>query len=269
MSTTSMLVLLAVVATASAQIQLTSCSRNVDCRTYEDTAATCSSNTCSCTAPDTTDFCSGNTTATTTGVSYVFSFNFDCDKFFTNPALISRIRLTIEQTVSLGEIAIDITFSCGSVELIVNGDIPVASVASIGADIQTSVETAVAGSDLENTLTASSVSLDAGSSATTCNVTSPVATAVYVAATNTCSVTTCVSGYELQTNAPDYVATCVEVEVDSDDDDLSDGAIAGIVLGCVGFCALIVAAVFIVVSKKPEAVEQKTEKNEPVDTVDV
>ena len=269
MSTTSMFVLLGMVAVASAQIQLTTCSRDVDCRTYDDVVATCTSNACACTTPDTTDFCSGNSTGTT-GVSYVFSFNIECDKFFTNPALISKIRLSIEQTVSLGEIAIDITFSCGSVAMVVNGDIPVASVASIGADIQTSVEIAVAGSDLENTLTASSVSLDAGSSATTCNVTSPVATAVYVADTNTCSVTTCVSGYELQTNAPDYVATCVEVNVNvesHDDDDLSDGAIAGIVLGCVGFCALIVAVVFIAVSKKNVASsgEKENKENEPID----
>ena len=264
MSTTSMFVLLSMFVAASAQISLTTCSRDVDCRTYDDTAATCSSNTCSCTAPDTTDFCSGNSTGTT-GVSYVFSFNFECDKFFSSDSLISTLRLSIEQTVSLGEITYDITFSCGSVELVVTGDFPVASVATIGAELQTSVETAIVDTELENTLTASGASVDAGTT-TTCSVTSPSATAVYVAATNTCTVTTCVSGYELQTNAPDYVATCVEVEVDSDDD-LSDGAIAAIVMGSVGVCALIVAAVFIVVSKKPAGEQKETETvaNEPFD----
>ena len=265
MSTTSMFVLLGMVAVASAQIQLTTCSRDVDCRTYDDVVATCTSSGCSCTAPDTTDLCSGNSTGTT-GVSYVFSFNFDCDKFFTNPELISKIRLTIEQTVSLGEIAIEITFSCGSVEVLVTADVPVAEVATIGADIQTSVETAIVDTEMENTLTASGISVDAGTTDTTCTVTSPDATAVYVAATDTCIVTTCVSGYELQTNAPDYIATCVEVEVDSDDD-LSDGAIAAIVLGCFGFCALIVSAGFIVVSKKsiPATGEKQNRTNEPMD----
>ena len=263
MSIYSMLVLLAVVATASAQIQLTTCSRDIDCRTYSDAIATCSSGGCSCTAPDTTDFCSGNSTGTT-GVTYVFSFNFECDVFFSSASLISTLRLSIEQTVSLGEISYEITFSCGSVELVVTGDFPVASVATIGADLQTSVEAAIVDTDLANTLTSSGASVDAGTTTERCTVSSPSATAVYVAATNTCTVTSCVSGYELQTNAPNYVATCVEVVVDSDDD-LTDGAIAAIVLGCVAFCALMVAAVFIVFSKKPEAVEMEENKNEPID----
>ena len=162
MSTTSMFVLLSMFVAASAQIQMTTCSRDVDCRTYDDAAATCSStnmsNACVCTAPDVTDFCSGSTTGTT-NVSYVFSFNYDCDTFLANTALMSTLRLSIERTVSLGVIAINVTFSCGSVELVVNGDIPVASIATIGADIQTSVETAVVGSAMENALTASSISL--------------------------------------------------------------------------------------------------------------
>ena len=264
MSTTSMFVLLGMVAVASAQIQLSTCVQDLDCRTYEDTVATCASSGCSCTAPDTTDFCSANSTGTT-GVSYVFSFNVECDLLFSNPALISRIRLTIEQTVSLGEITVEITFSCGSAEVIVSGDFPVSSVATIGADIQTSVETAVVGSELENTLTASGASVDAGTTTTKCSVTSPAATAVYVASSNACTVTSCVSGYELTTTAPTYVASCTEVQT-ADDDDLSDGAIAGIVLGLVAFVALIVAAAYIVFSKKPDAVEMEQQKttNEPM-----
>ena len=270
MSTYSMLVLLAVVATASAQITLTSCSRDVDCRTYEDTIATCSSNTCSCTAPDTTDFCSGNSTGTT-GVTYVFSFTFDCDRFFTSPSLISRIRLTIEQTVSLGEIAIDITFSCGSVQAAVSLDAPVGSVATIGAEITTNLEAAIVDTEMAGTLTSSEASVDAGTTTDVCTVTSPAATAVYVPATSSCTILTCVTGYELTTSAPSYVAACTAV-VNEVDDDLSDGAIAAIVLGSVGFCALIVAAVVIVVSKKDEPVEQTQNKavaGEPFADVDV
>ena len=256
------------VAVASAQISLTTCSRDVDCRTYEDTTAVCLSSGCDCTSPDTTDFCSANSTSTTTGVSYVYSFNFDCDKFFTNPALISRIRLSIEQTVSLGEIAIEITFSCGSVEMIVNGDIPVASVASIGADIQTSVEAAVLGTEMQGTLTASSASVDAGTTATTCNVTSPVTAAVYVDASGNCTVTACETGYDVQSSFPNYIAECVAVDVDSSDDDLSKASIAAIVIGSFAFVVLIGAAAFIMCGSKssPPAEEENVKaENEPVD----
>ena len=266
MSTYSMLVLLAVVATASAQIQLTNCARNIDCRTYGDASANCVSNACDCTAPDTTEFCSANSTGTT-GVSYVFSFTFDCDRFFTSPSLISTIRLTIEQTVSLGEIAIDITFSCGSVQTVVNAEVPVGNVASIGAEITANLETALVDTEMNNTLSASAVSVDAGATADSCSVTSPAATSVYVPSTNMCTVTSCTSGYELQTTAPTYVAQCVEVVVESDDD-LSDGAIAAIVMGGVALCALIAAAMYIVFAKKPEP-EQKVTNNEPMGDVDV
>ena len=155
--------------------------------------------------------------------------------------------------------------------MIVSGaDVPVADVATLGADLTTSVTTSVTGTDMENTLATSSASVDAGTSTTVCNVTSPDASAVYINTTDTCSVTGCVSGYELQSNAPNYIATCVEVAVSGSDDDLSNGAIAAIVMGCVGVLVVTIAAVLIVFSKKPEDAEEKeTAKvtNEPFDDV--
>ena len=264
------------VAAASAQIQLTNCATNDDCRTYEDTTATCVSNACACTSPDTSEFCSGNSTGTT-GVSYTFSFNYDCDNFFKSLVLQEKIRLTIEKTISTGEITFDITFTCGSLIVLVAGDVPVGTVATVGADLTTALETGLVGTEMENTLTASGAQVDAGTSVTTCKVTSPATSAVYIEATQTCVVTGCNPGYQVQTNAPTYVATCVELTSETDsDDDLSTGAIIAIVFGCVGFVALVLAAIFILLGKKadPPAVGEQTNNNknvsgEPFADVDV
>ena len=249
----------------------TTCSLSDDCRTYTDTTATCVGGLCECTAPDTTDLCSANTTDTVaTGVTFVLIFNFECDRFFTSSTLENKIRVAIELTISKYEITLEVTFSCGSMNVLITGDVPVSSVATISADVTANVEAAVVDTEMQNTLLTSGVTTDSGSSAAKCSVTSPAATASYVSSSDSCTVTSCVSGYELQTNAPDYIATCVEVEVTSDDDDdLSDGTIAAIVLGSVAVCVLIAAAAYIAFAKKPQPTEEAAEsiKNEPFEDV--
>ena len=263
MSTTSMFVLFSMFAAASAAIELQNCRHDIDCRTYGDSAAACVGRACDCTAPDTTEFCSANSTAATTGVSYVFVFNFDCDRFFTSSTLRSRIRLSIEAVLSPGEVSFELTFSCGSVRAVVAGDVATDQIAKIGADLTTQIETGLVGTDMEGLMTESETQLDSASSSSRCTVAAPAATAVYVSEKDSCTVTSCVSGYEITAPSPAYIATCTVVadrDLDTDDDDLSDGAIAAIVLGCVGVVALIIAAIFILLSKKsdaPEAGEQK------------
>ena len=61
----------------------------------------------------------------------------------------------------------------------------------------------------------------------------------------------CSDGYELQEN--DGISICYKKEDDDDDDDgLSKGAIAGIVIGCVGCAALIFFIILLLKRKKNE-----------------
>ena len=257
-------------ATAQLSVQLTHCNTNLDCQTYGDTVANCAvGRVCSCTSPDTSDFCSGNMTSTT-GVTYVLTFNFDCDRFFTNPRFMRRLRLSVERTVSAGEIALDVTFSCGSVKMFITGEIPLPQVTSLGADLQTNVEADIVGDEMSGTLLESNIAMDAGSSSRKCHVSSPVASAVYIDTTNTCVISACEDGYELVAASPDFVNTCTEMKrAEDSDDDLSDGAIAAIVLACVGaFCLAVAAAVFCCVKSKKKVPENGQKLNDsPFDVV--
>ncbi len=60
----------------------------------------------------------------------------------------------------------------------------------------------------------------------------------------------CSDGYELQEN--DGISICYKKEDDDDDDGLSKGAIAGIVIGCVGCAALISFIILLLKRKKNE-----------------
>ena len=63
----------------------------------------------------------------------------------------------------------------------------------------------------------------------------------------------CLDGYELQEN--DGISICYKKE-DDDDDGLSKGAIAGIVIGCVG-CAAIISFIIILLCKRKKNEKDK------------
>ena len=239
---------------------------SLDCRGFADSSASCLDGSCVCSdAADVSDYCSTNSTVATP-VSYVLTFEIPCETFFADISLQITLRSACETAAAVYDVTVTVIFSCGSTNVIVSADVPISQVVSLSNDLTTQVDAATKDTVLEGTRTTTATQLEEGT-ATTCTPTLPVLTAVSIG--GSCVAASCATGYSLVSEEGQaFVASCVETTTTDSDDDLSDGEIAGIVLGSIAGAGILLAIIMLVACKGKKA-DEENQKEAPEDDGEV
>ena len=252
---------------------VSTCTQDVDCVLFRDVSATCIAGACECSDRlDRSDYCHiyDRNPQGYERVHFVLSFDFPCDAFFASDDLSSSINhaahfvsRTWDVRVQDGEF--NISFSCGSTNAVVSGMVQIDQVTFIAEQLAGAVDIGIAGTDMGGSLTALSVILGRARSnvfkTNTCRSVPPVKKTIEVL--GTCVPVACEPEYTLTLNRTEQASKCVKSPSDSDDDDLSDGAIAGIVVGSVLGAVLIIAVVVLLVGSKKTPTQENNKESEP------
>ena len=218
---------------------ISTCSSNADCRLFSSDAANeCAADVCECSdSTDLSEYCSDGLNMTDTfPVAYTFAFNFHCSVFFSSAPLQAALITAISKS-SEASIPLTTSFTCGSTNAIVVGDVPLGRIVGLGKELGVALDGAVEGTEMEGTRIEGAVQMRGVG----CVVESPVAAAVKLSAEpRLCVATECESGYQAALRPPQYVLECVSLTASTDnDDDLSSQALAGLILGGVFALALL------------------------------
>eukprot|EP01061_Rhynchopus_euleeides_P037172 TRINITY_DN62_c0_g1_i3.p2 TRINITY_DN62_c0_g1~~TRINITY_DN62_c0_g1_i3.p2 ORF type:complete len:291 (+),score=110.69 TRINITY_DN62_c0_g1_i3:77-949(+) len=247
------------------------CTVTADCTWAGDAGATCTADgQCKCTTY-TGALChkdaNGNVAKAELRMNAVATMaEATCDR----PGIAALVALTIadvEKTVAKNTVAVA---SCGSVTLVADTELPTQTLAAAIQTLASTIRDSVVAKESLTAISATStleVIVRAAAPETSGAVCTPNAVNTVQTYDGRCIVLECAAGYTaaVQTiDLKDY-GTCEANIINRDsDDDLSDGAIAGIVIGCCVFVALIAGGIFFMMNKSGGKADQH--ENEPAST---
>ena len=261
-------------APVDAPVSVEYCTEDADCRWAGDAGAACSpSKVCTC-STHSGDLCqvgpSGTVTRATTPVDFVVELlEVACER-----AQVDALVADTKQRVAAAQAANPSVLGvCGSVTLIVQVESPTADLAASVANVTAALrESVVARSAFTKVFSTDDVvvKVHASQTASGLAVCDPHAVSTVVAYDGRCVALECEVGYSVsrRTVAGKDLLVCAvpatAVPRSVGDDDLSGGAIASIVIGCISIAALLVGVlVWAVCLRKADASEGHGNRNEP------
>eukprot|EP01061_Rhynchopus_euleeides_P037177 TRINITY_DN62_c0_g1_i8.p2 TRINITY_DN62_c0_g1~~TRINITY_DN62_c0_g1_i8.p2 ORF type:complete len:292 (+),score=115.75 TRINITY_DN62_c0_g1_i8:74-949(+) len=182
-------------------------------------------------------------------------------------ALVALTIADVEKTVAKNTVAVA---SCGSVTLVADTELPTQTLAASIDALANAIRDSVVAKEATTGVSATTkleIIIRAAATETSGAVCTPNAVNTVQTYDGRCIVLECAAGYTatVETREGKDHGTCEANIINRDsDDDLSDGAIAGIVIGCCVFVALIAGGIFFMMNKSGGKADQH--ENEPAST---